>query len=279
MSEFIFTKPNPSQIISEIITEYERLSNKTLYPADVERIFVDILAYMEQGVYAKIELATRQNFVQFASGIALDYHGEFLGVDRELNENDETFRSRILNENRFISLGTRNFYAYKIKSLVFVSDVKFFTKQEISSLPPGLIQVCVLTKNSTSSGNNYGSEIISAIQQNEILQVVNDHKNNLIGDWFEFVSAEPLSINGSIKVRKKIGIDAIQLKSSLESIVENYFNSLSLNFDANFAGNDLQRLIVGDTNVLDIMSFEFLNLPIKQTKNFVKKGNINIEVL
>ena len=93
-----FIEVNPSVIIQETITKYELLAGYSINPADVERIMIDVMAYREQGILAKMETAMHQNFVQLASGFALDYWGELFGVARNLNEEDDDYRVRIINQ-------------------------------------------------------------------------------------------------------------------------------------------------------------------------------------
>jgi phage-related baseplate assembly protein len=69
-------------ITAELIAGYEAMTGKTLYPAQVERLFIDLIAYRETLLRSAINDAARQNLVAFARGPMLDYLGELVGVSR-----------------------------------------------------------------------------------------------------------------------------------------------------------------------------------------------------
>lgn len=77
-----FVMRDPQAVTAELIAEYERLSGKTLYPAQVERLLVDLVAYRETLVRVAIQEAAKQNLVRFAAAPMLDYLGELVGVTR-----------------------------------------------------------------------------------------------------------------------------------------------------------------------------------------------------
>jgi len=77
-----FIDRDPDAITAEIIARYEQRSGKTLYPAQVERLFVDLIAYRETLVRAGVQAAAKQNLVAFAQKPVLDYLGELVGVTR-----------------------------------------------------------------------------------------------------------------------------------------------------------------------------------------------------
>lgn len=77
-----FIARDPQAITSEIVAQYESLTGKTLYPAQVERILIDIMAYRETLVRIGIQEAAKQNLLAFARAPMLDYLGELVGVRR-----------------------------------------------------------------------------------------------------------------------------------------------------------------------------------------------------
>ena len=58
------------------------LTGRTLYPAQVERLVIDLVAYRESLTREAIQDAGKQNLVSFARAPFLDYLGELLGVRR-----------------------------------------------------------------------------------------------------------------------------------------------------------------------------------------------------
>ncbi|OHX10249.1 baseplate protein [Chromobacterium sphagni] len=77
-----FIARDPDAITTEIIAQYEQLSGKTLYPAQVERLLIDVIAYRESLVRIGIQEAAKQNLVAYARAPMLDYLGQLVGVTR-----------------------------------------------------------------------------------------------------------------------------------------------------------------------------------------------------
>ncbi|MET0264710.1 MAG: baseplate J/gp47 family protein [Duganella sp.] len=77
-----FVADDSEAITQEMIAVYEAMSGKTLYPGQVERLLIDVIAYRETLVRAAINDSARQNLVEFARAPMLDYLGELVGVSR-----------------------------------------------------------------------------------------------------------------------------------------------------------------------------------------------------
>lgn len=77
-----FVPNNPTDITRELIASYEAMTGKTLHPAQVERLLIDLVSYRESLTRAAINDAARQNLVRFARAPMLDYLGELVGVTR-----------------------------------------------------------------------------------------------------------------------------------------------------------------------------------------------------
>lgn len=77
-----FIDRDAQKIVSELIAEYGQLTGKTLYPAQIERLWINLIAYRESQVRIGIQEAAKQNLVRYASKPILDYLGEPLGVYR-----------------------------------------------------------------------------------------------------------------------------------------------------------------------------------------------------
>lgn len=77
-----FIDRDPEAITAEIVAQYEGLTGKTLYPAQVERLMIDVIAYRETLVRVGIQEAAKQLLVAFARAPMLDYLGELVGVTR-----------------------------------------------------------------------------------------------------------------------------------------------------------------------------------------------------
>jgi len=77
-----FIDRDPQTITAEIVAQYESLTGKTLYPAQVERLLIDVMAYRETMVRIGIQEAAKQCLVAYARAPMLDYLGELVGVTR-----------------------------------------------------------------------------------------------------------------------------------------------------------------------------------------------------
>lgn len=78
----VFVEVDPATLTRELIAEYEARTGRTLYPAQPERIWLDLLAYRETLLRQAIQDAATNNLVQFARGEYLDALGRLLGVTR-----------------------------------------------------------------------------------------------------------------------------------------------------------------------------------------------------
>ncbi len=73
---------DPITITTEMIAQWESATGKTLYPAQVERLLIDLIAYRESLVRASVNDAARQGLVDFAREPMLSYHGAKVDTHR-----------------------------------------------------------------------------------------------------------------------------------------------------------------------------------------------------
>ncbi|MGC2276918.1 MAG: baseplate J/gp47 family protein [Candidatus Binatus sp.] len=73
---------DPNLILADMIAEFEAASGRTLQPAQVERLLINLYAYRESLVRNAIQYAAEQNLLAFASFPMLDYLGQLLNVTR-----------------------------------------------------------------------------------------------------------------------------------------------------------------------------------------------------
>ncbi|NTU68919.1 MAG: baseplate protein [Chlorobiaceae bacterium] len=69
-------------ITAEMVARYEAATGKTLFPAQVERVLINLIAYRENLLRIGIQEAAKQNLVEYAVFPMLDYLGELVGVVR-----------------------------------------------------------------------------------------------------------------------------------------------------------------------------------------------------
>lgn len=79
-----FVKIDPAAIEAALVARYEAKSGKTLYPAQVERLFIDQVAYAKTLALMAIQHAGEQLLVRFSAGPILDYLGDLVGTPRLL---------------------------------------------------------------------------------------------------------------------------------------------------------------------------------------------------
>lgn len=141
MSLYDVIPNDPQAITAEIVSQYETATGKTLYPAQVERLLIDLIAYRETLLRAAINDAARQNLVRFARAPMLDYLGELVGVARLPGEDDERLRERIrLAPEHFSVAGPRLAYRHHAMSAdASIVDVA------VTSPEPGVVRLYPLT--------------------------------------------------------------------------------------------------------------------------------------
>lgn len=82
LTEPDFIERDADKITAEMIAQYEAATGKTLYPAQAERLLIDLWAYREMLVRVAAQEAAKQNLVAFAREPMIDYLGELVGVYR-----------------------------------------------------------------------------------------------------------------------------------------------------------------------------------------------------
>ncbi|HUY19263.1 MAG TPA: baseplate J/gp47 family protein [Candidatus Binataceae bacterium] len=73
---------DPNLILADMIAAFEAAAGRTLQPAQVERLLINLYAYRESLVRDAIQYAAQQNLLAFASFPMIDYLGGLLGVTR-----------------------------------------------------------------------------------------------------------------------------------------------------------------------------------------------------
>src|SRR5713101_762002 len=73
---------DPNLILADMIAEFETAAGRTLQPAQVERLLINLYAYRESLVRNAIQYAGQQNLLAYARFPMIDYLGQLLGVDR-----------------------------------------------------------------------------------------------------------------------------------------------------------------------------------------------------
>jgi len=77
-----FVHIDPAAIEADLVAHYEQISDKTLYPGQIEHLFIHQIAYAHALALTKIQSAAEKMLVRFSDGAILDYLGELVGTPR-----------------------------------------------------------------------------------------------------------------------------------------------------------------------------------------------------
>ncbi len=130
---------DPKVIAADCVALYEQLTQKTLQPAQAERLLINVFAYRESIVLAEIERVSWQNLIRFASGQMLDELGLWTGSLRlsgqsERQETDSAYRERLLlAPAAFSTAGSEDSYIYHARSAdISIIDVAIHSPADAS---------------------------------------------------------------------------------------------------------------------------------------------------
>ena len=82
LPEPVFVKSDYEKTLKELTSLWEQATGKTLQPAQLERLILNVIAYRENVLRLAINEAAKQNLLAFAKGEKLDHLGALLGVKR-----------------------------------------------------------------------------------------------------------------------------------------------------------------------------------------------------
>lgn len=277
MSEIQFIANDPEAILSETIATYQQAAGETLHPADPERILIDVMAYRESVLRARIEFLMRQNFVQYATAPALDNWGSLFGISRNDGETDDDYRARILNSTHS-AIGTEEAYRQRILALEQVSDLIITRKSDDQTLPPGTVQLTPLIRGLSADGVVIGT-VHSLELEKVILSDIQADDFGVVGPVFIFSSANPVPLSGSVSVRSVLGADRDTLEKNVSRKIAEYFGALSLSFKSDFGAYDLERAVLAADGVLSVAAIDFPNIPVKRPADFYTQGSVIVNYL
>jgi phage-related baseplate assembly protein len=138
----VFVSNDVDARVAEFIARYEAAVGKTLYPAQPERLLIDLLAYADASVRAAIQHAGEQNLLAYAEGEALRNLAAFFNVTPLTGETAAALRERVrLAPEAFTVAGPAGSYRYH--ALAAHPDV---ADAYADSPAPGQVRVTVLAK-------------------------------------------------------------------------------------------------------------------------------------
>ncbi|MFE8103566.1 baseplate J/gp47 family protein [Brenneria goodwinii] len=159
ITEPVFIERDAEAITAEMIAKYEADSGKTLYPAQAERLLIDLIAYREMLLRCGIQEAAKQNLVRYARAPMLDYLGELVGTYRLAAQAAQTTLlfsvDAALPADTLIPAGTR---VSASDSIVFATDSYVILKAGMLSVP--VTAACIETG---TAGNNWQPAQVSTL--------------------------------------------------------------------------------------------------------------------
>lgn len=186
LAEPNFIDRDANKITAELVAKYEEFSGKLLYPAQADRLMIDVIAYREMLIRNSINEAAKQNLIAFASGVMLDYLGDFFGVVRLDAETDEQLRTRIrLAPESYATTGSRQAYIFHALS----TDAAIIDCEAVRGTS-GKIFIYILTADGTAS-----PELIQAVLDN-----TSDEKKRPLSDRVDVIAGQALDVQLTIKV-------------------------------------------------------------------------------
>jgi len=93
-----FVRIDPAAIEAHLLKRYEQMTGKTLYPAQIERLYLHQIAYAHALALSAIQATAEKMLVRFSSGGILDFLGELVGTPRLPAASAETNIEFTLNE-------------------------------------------------------------------------------------------------------------------------------------------------------------------------------------
>lgn len=82
LSRPVFVERDPDILTQENVEKYETIVDKTLFPAQPERLMIDVMTYTEALLRQAVQETGEQNLVAYARDAALDQLGNNVGVQR-----------------------------------------------------------------------------------------------------------------------------------------------------------------------------------------------------
>ena len=148
---------NPNLILADMVAEFEAAAGRTLQPAQVERLLINLYAYRESLVRNAIQYTGQQNLLAFATFPMLDYLGQLLGVTRLPAQSATATIQFTLAEALAIS------YTIPAQTQIGTSDGQFaFATNQDLTIPAGAISGTV-TASAITAGTGANGYLIGQI--------------------------------------------------------------------------------------------------------------------
>ena len=153
-----FIERDPDKITKEWIELYEKKSERTLQPAQIERLMIDVAAYRESLVRVEIQETAKKNLLSYAPIDILQHIGEPLGV--------EQLKARYSKTKILFQVDEPLDFEYEIpqKTEIETKDGLFtFETIETVTLPAGdlSVEIEAICQTAGAAANNYATGSIN----------------------------------------------------------------------------------------------------------------------
>lgn len=160
LTEPTFAVTDPSIIMAEVVSDFEAMTGRKIYPAQPEYIICSCLAYHKSLAMARVNEAGKAVLVDFAAAPVLDYLAAMFDIQRlDASSAVCTIRFTLVDGHSQVTipLGTR---------VASTDGLVIFETTEDATVIVGVNTVDILCECQTAGviGNNYGVGAISVLQ-------------------------------------------------------------------------------------------------------------------
>lgn len=222
----VINPDNPMIVRDEVISRWEKRTNKKLYPSQSDNFIINELAATDARRASQVNHAMLQNYVRTASGLFLEELGFFWGVTRindliedeegnvtELVEDDDRLRMRILLAPEAItSAGTVGSYTFHALSAdTRIVDVDISTPDDGA----GKVHITVHGDGSVSDDE----------LADKVYRVIQDEKVKVL--CVRYTTSPPIPVHYKVDTEITVydGFDEIWVKSEVEKEIKRYTDS------------------------------------------------------
>lgn len=225
------TSENASNIIQDIITAYETATDKPLYQGQAEHFILDLIAYRELLMRNAINNAFRQSFPQYATGEHLDWIGDLWGTPRLDNEDDESYRQRILLSSRaYTTCGTAEMYMHHVLNVdAMVLDCFVETKGN------GVVDIYTLLDDALDT------QAKDALNH-RIYAYVSDDTRRTICDTIRVRSAKTITTPVTVTLMIEPGYDFATIKREFKQVLNRYLTTIQRRLNTPFIPEEVIKL-------------------------------------
>lgn len=224
-------------IFAEILKDFIART-KGKFTANVETdpaiILLQLVAFYIKTNNIKLEASIQESVLSLATGNRLDNLGTSLSLDRKLNENDDTFRERLLVANSISDHGTHGYYRTIL--LDNIPEIKSLHIIAPPTTPPGIIYIYSSGLRSATFGKT--SKLIKEFfDKNQTSKMMTDYIQSFNPEQKTFDIKIQIKLLQRIKQQSNNSIYSEETKEKIKTFIKIEINKF---LDNEFIiGNDI----------------------------------------